>query len=75
MGPADTLEVTIFDIAGRVVHSGRLPSQPTGQAPDGRYFHDFQWTGDRASGLYFAVIDGIREGDRVRGRAKFALIR
>jgi hypothetical protein len=74
VGEADTLEVTIFDAAGSVIHSERLTSVPTGMA-GGSPYHDYVWTGRPASGIYYAVIHGKQGGDTIRGRAKFIVVK
>jgi chitodextrinase len=74
VGDADTLEVTIYDVSGAVVHSDRIEENPTGTV-GGRPFHDYLWRGTKASGVYFAVIHGRKGGDVIRGRVKFIVVR
>jgi chitodextrinase len=72
---ADTIEITIYDASGSVIHSDRVTGGPTGTAADGRPYHDYVWAGKKASGIYFAVIHGKKGGDVIRGRVKFAVVR
>ena len=67
----DMLEVSIFDVAGRMVHSESLKEFLAGTA-GGRYF---VLTGKKASGVYYAVVHGRKGDDTVRGSMKFAVIR
>jgi chitodextrinase len=75
VGDTDILEVTIYDASGSVVHSDRVTGGPTGTASDGRPYHDYVWTGKKASGVYFAVVHGKKGGDVIRGRTKFVVVR
>ena len=75
VGDADELEITIYDAAGTVVHSDRVTGGPTGTASNGKPYYDYVWTGKKASGVYYAVIHGKKDGAVVRGRVKFAVVR
>jgi hypothetical protein len=70
----DAVEITVFDLSGKAVHSARLPGPPTGLL-NGQYYFDYTWKGPKASGMYFAVIHGKTGQGLVRARAKFAVVR
>lgn len=75
VGVVDSLEITIFDISGQVIHSGTLGPSPAGIS-GGEYYYDYAWTGRKATGIYVAVINGKKaDGSTVRARTKFAVIR
>lgn len=75
VGIVESVEVTVFDVSGRLVHSGAINGAPTGIL-NGEYFYDYTWAGRKASGVYFAVIHGKKvDGGLVRARAKFAVVR
>jgi hypothetical protein len=75
VGVVDSVEVTIFDAAGKVVNNGRVSGAPTGTF-NGIFYYDYPWTGAKASGLFFAVVHAkAHDGTIIRGRAKFAVVR
>jgi titin len=72
MGGVDEMEVTIFDAAGRVVHSGKTSYAVN---VNGETAFEYTWTGKKSPGVYYAVMHG-KHGDQViRARAKFAVVR
>ncbi len=76
IGLVDTVDVTIFDVSGRVVHSGSMPGATATGILDGNYYYDYPWPGPKASGVYFAVIHGkAADGTLVKARVKFAVVR
>lgn len=72
MGGVDEMEVTIFDAAGRLAHSGRTTTAVT---VDGETALEYRWTGDKTPGVYYAVLHGKKGSETVRARAKFAVVR
>jgi hypothetical protein len=72
MGTVDSVEVTIFDQAGKAVHSGRATNSVN---VNGETAYEYPWTGEKATGIYYAVIHGKKGDQTVRARAKFAVIR
>ena len=70
----DKVEITIFDAAGRAVHSAAVDGA-LATVVDGEYAYDYRWTGKKASGTYYAVIHGMKGGRVVRARARFAVAR
>ncbi|MFA6003927.1 MAG: T9SS type A sorting domain-containing protein [Elusimicrobiota bacterium] len=75
LGVVDSVEVTVFDVSGRLVHSGAVSGAPTGIL-NGNYYYDYAWTGPKASGVYFAVVHGkTADNTLVRARARFAVIK
>jgi chitodextrinase len=75
MGELSRLEVTIFDVAGNLVHSGSVTGAPTGVL-NGEFYYDYPWAGRIASGTYYAVMHGkAANGATVRARAQFAVVR
>jgi len=74
VGVADSVEITIFNAHGRVVHSATVAGSPTG-ALNGQFYYDYAWTGPKASGVYFAVIHGkAADGSVVHARVRFAVV-
>jgi hypothetical protein len=77
LGKVDRVEITIYDVAGNHVHSAALNGEPgevvdTDDGPE--YFYEYTWQGQKASGLYFAVISGHGPTGGVMARAKFAVV-
>ncbi len=81
MGIVNSVGITIFDITGRAVHSATLNNSPyilsgTNTPCNTQYTYDYTWTGNKASGVYFAVIHGHpASGHIVKARVKFAVVR
>jgi hypothetical protein len=71
MGGVDAVEVTVFDQAGRAVHSGRTTFT---RVVDGETAYEYVWTGEKATGIYYAVIHGKKGDETVRARVKFAVL-
>ncbi|MEK7382119.1 MAG: hypothetical protein AAB262_02420, partial [Elusimicrobiota bacterium] len=75
LGQVERVEITIFDVSDRRVHTGTLSGAPTGVL-NGEFYYDYVWTGRKPSGFYFAVIHGKKaDGAIVRARAKFAVVK
>ena len=68
------VQITIYDITGQVVHSATVTEEPQ-IGKDGQYYYDYMWEGAKASGVYFAVINGKSAEGTVRGRTKFAVVK
>jgi hypothetical protein len=67
------VEITIYDVTGRAVHSGAV-SAPV--LVGGELVYEYRWTGRKASGVYLAVIHGRKaDGSRVGTRVKLAVVR
>jgi chitodextrinase len=77
MGTLDRLEVTIYDVTGSVVHSGKLDgSTPQVLGNNGLMYSDYTWQGKKASGTYFAVVHGkASDGTLVKARIKLAVVK
>lgn len=56
------MEVTIFDQSGRTVHNGPTTYNRT---VGGEMCHEYTWTGEKASGIYYAVIHGRRGSETI----------
>jgi hypothetical protein len=68
-GGVDSLEVTIFNAAGRPVNSGSLSETRSG-------IYEYTWSGGIASGAYYAVVRGKgSDGTPIRTKTKFAVVR
>jgi len=75
VGKVERLEITIYDVAGDMVHSVTIDGgTPTG-IDGGEYFYEYTWSGGKASGVYFAVIHGQNSGETIRAKTKFAVVR
>lgn len=72
MGGVDSVEITIFDQAGRVVHTARTSQTSSVR---GETAFEYRWAGEKASGVYYAVIHGKKGDETIRARAKFAVLR
>ncbi len=75
MGQVDTLEITIFDIAGRPVFSRNLPAVAIGTVPGGANIYEYTWGEPKASGVYRAVVHGRGPHGVIKARLKFAVVR
>jgi hypothetical protein len=42
---------------------------------NGEYCYDYAWTGNKASGIYYAVINGKAGGKTFKARAAFAVVK
>jgi hypothetical protein len=78
-GVVDSVDVTVFDVAGRVVHSATIDGGasfiPSAGAGAGQYCYEHVWTGRKASGVYFAVVHAKGSGTTIKARLRFAVIR
>ena len=66
------MEITIFNEAGTAVHSAQV-TQPV--LVGGETAYQYRWTGEKGSGVYYAVVHGKKGGETVRARASFAVVR
>jgi hypothetical protein len=74
LGLVDEVEITIFDAAGRAVHSATMDGA-SATVVNGDYCYDYAWTGNKASGIYYAVIHGKAGGKTIKARAAFAVVK
>ncbi|MFI5347906.1 MAG: hypothetical protein ACHQ2Z_00050 [Elusimicrobiota bacterium] len=77
-GVVDSLDVTIFDVGGRVMNSSNQFTGPSTNLPgvgSGLSCYEYVWTGRKASGVYFAVIHAKASGTTVKARLKFSVVR
>jgi hypothetical protein len=72
MGGVEEMEVTIYDQSGQTVHTGRSRETRTLNGETG---HEYRWSGEKATGVYYAVIHGKKGEETIRARAKFAVVR
>jgi len=75
MGRVDTVEIDIYDTSGARVHSTSFDGGSPQAAEDGRIFYEYTWTGDKASGVYIAVVKGKTSQTTVSDKVKFAVVR
>jgi hypothetical protein len=76
MGVVDSVNITIFDIAGHAVHSTTLAGAPSCCTSDNQYYYDYHWTTHKASGVYTVLIEGRAPGGtRIKARTKVAVIK
>jgi hypothetical protein len=76
VGVASTVKFTVFNAAGRVVHSATLSGAPTGVTAGGQYYYDHTCPASMPSGVYAAVIHAEgSDGTIVKARVQFAVIR
>jgi hypothetical protein len=75
-GIVDSIDISIFDAAGRKINSTTMGGSPTGTTTGGEYYYDYHWTASKASGIYFAVIHAhALDGTTIKGRTKLAVIK
>jgi hypothetical protein len=74
LGEVDSVQITIYDISGTVIHSHALSGRPTG-IHGNEFYYDYTWSGEKPSGVYFAVIHGKTVDKTVRGKVTFAVVR
>jgi hypothetical protein len=74
LGTVDALEISIYDVAGRLVHSQQLPPIPAGNTVD-RAYYDFSWTGDIPSGRYTVIVHGSGANGSVRRKTIVTVVR
>jgi hypothetical protein len=72
MGDVESVEITIFDQAGRAVKSDRVTNL---KVVNGQPAFEYLWTGEKATGIYYAVIHGRKGNETIRARAKFAVVK
>ncbi len=74
LGPVDTLEISIYDVAGRLVHSEQRPAVSAGTI-NGQAYYDFSWTGDIPSGRYQVIVQGVGANGTVRNKTTVTVVR
>jgi len=78
VGLADGLSIRIYDVSGRLVHSGGIEGSP-GTVDDGQgleYAYEYVWEGRIASGVYFYAIEAKKAGQgSLRKTGKLAVVR
>lgn len=73
LGDVDNVEITIYDMQGKTVHSARLDAPNA--IVDGKAAYDYPWTGDIPSGVYYAVIHGKAGNETVKARTRLTVAR
>ena|GEM_PF-2193313 len=78
VGLADGLSIRIYDVSGRLVHSGGIEGPP-GTVNDGQgleYAYEYVWEGRIASGVYFYAIEARKGGQAsIRKSGKLGVVR
>ena len=74
LGDVDFIEITIFNQAGKVVHTVSMPAVAVGQV-NGENYYEYVWKELKASGVYYAVIHGKKGDTIIRKKVKFAVIK
>ena len=78
-GIVDSVDITIFDVSGRVVHSATIAGSasftPAAGEGAGQFCYEHVWTGSKASGVYHAVVHAKAGGTTVKARLSFAVVR
>jgi len=76
VGVADEVDIRIFNIAGELVHSDKIRSDPT-DIVSGRYVYKHKWDTDHiASGVYIYLIRAKRDGcGDLKKTGKIAIIK
>ena len=75
LGEVESMDIFIYDVSGQKVHSATLNGASPAGIYDGRYFYEYTCQGPKASGVYFAVIHAKVQGQVLRAKAKFAVVR
>ena len=75
MGQVDRVEITILDISGAKVYSTTLDGSSPQISSDGQYFYEVAWTGEKASGVYVAIVHGVTSSATVKAKVKFAVVK
>lgn len=80
VGVADAVDVNIYDISGRLVHSGSFPSPrilDDGNGKGPQYTYDYPWDiGDVGSGVYIYAVTARKSGEPdIRRIGKGAVIK
>jgi hypothetical protein len=73
VGQADSVKITVYNVAGGVVHEQTLTGAP--QWVRGVYAYESPWTGHIASGVYYYTIEAERGGSKLRASGRFAVVR
>ena len=78
-GIVDSVDITVFDVSGRVVHSATIAGSasftPLAGEGTGQFCYEHVWTGSKASGIYHAVVHAKGGGTTVKARLGFAVVR
>lgn len=74
MGLVEEAQLTIFDISGSRVHSDSL-SGASATIQNGEYCYEYHWSSPKASGIYFAVVNGKSPVNPITAKIKFAVVR
>lgn len=69
VGLADSVDVQIYDVSGRLVHSGSFPTSPKvvddGNGKGEQYSYDYRWsTSGVGSGVYTFLITARKAGQK-----------
>lgn len=76
-GIADSVKITVYNVAGEEVHQRVLTGVP-GVIDDGNgldYAYEYAWQGHIASGVYYYLIEAEKAGKKLRTKGKFAVVR
>ena len=74
VGIADSVNVRVYDVSGRLVHSETMIGAPS--VVNGNYAYRAEWNGRIASGVYLYVIRAKKGGHGdIRRSGKFAVVR
>ncbi len=73
-GLADSLEIRIYDVSGKIVHEARLDGPPP--VIDGKYAYEYTWNSDgAASGIYLLAAKSEKAGQSLVFKKKMAVIK
>lgn len=77
VGIADSVKLTVYSVAGRVVHEQTLTGIPQVISKDGNsfYAYEYPWSGHITSGVYYYLMKAERAGKHLKKSGKFAVIR
>jgi hypothetical protein len=74
-GAVETLEITIYNAAGKVVYHAVVPARPIGRHTTDP-FYEYTWNHQKTCGVYFAVMHGkTADGKVVKSKTRFAVVR
>lgn len=74
VGIADSVQISIYDVAGELMVDTELTDTPT--IVDGKYAYEYEWNvGDKPSGVYIARIVATKGSDKLKITKKFAVVK
>ena len=77
VGIADSVDITVYTVSGRLAHERALTAAPA-VLDDGNglaYAYEYTWDGHIPSGVYYYAVKAEKAGQKLKKTGKFAVVR